>query len=366
MWKRYYIFLLLAVLVFSCEARREDKQVKARISNITESVYASVRIVPRELYTAQAARSGVIEAVFVQEGDTVEAGQVLLRLAVSAEAQRRMRDATIDLQEAGARLSGKHSVLLDLKLELDMAREKLALDSMNYQRQKSLWAQDIGKQVDLEQYQLIFETSRDQYQRLENQFAQKHRQLGYEYQKAQNRAQTERSELTDFTLRATAGGIVYATYKNTGDRISTQEIFAEIGSVDDFVAELDIDEADITKITIADTVLIQLEAYADTVFTGRVSRINPQKVQSTQTFLVESTFLTQPPRLYNGLSGEANIVVDRRKEALLIPAEYLLSGSKVLTEQGERMVQVGVKNLELVEILSGIDSTTILLKPAMQ
>lgn len=364
MWRPHYMFLLLAFLLFSCEAGREDQQGKAWISNITESVYASVRIVPREVYTAQAARSGMVEAVFVQEGDTVEAGQVLCRLSLSAEAQRRMRDATVDLQEAGARLSGNHNVLLDLKLELDMAREKLALDSTNYQRQKSLWAQNIGKQADLEQYQWVFETSRDQYQRLENQYAQTLRQLRHAYQKAQNQVQAERSELTDFTLRATAGGVVYTVYKNTGDRITAQETFAEIGSVDDFVAELDIDEADITQIRIGDTILIQLEAYANAVFTGRVSRIYPRKVQSTQTFRVESTFLEQPPQLYHGLSGEANIVVDRRKEALVIPAEYLLPGNKVRTEEGERTVQVGVKNLEFVEILSGIDSSTVLLKPA--
>jgi hypothetical protein len=78
---------------------------------------------------------------------------------------------------------------------------------------------------------------------------------------------------------------------------------------------------------------------------------------------VEAEFKELPPKVYYGLSGEANIVVSTRDNAIVIPAEYLLGDNKVLTEEGEKSVQVGIKNLKFAEILSGIDTTTSLLKP---
>jgi len=57
-------------------------------------------------------------------------------------------------------------------------------------------------------------------------------------------------------------------------------------------------------------------------------------------------------------------MVDQRKRTMVIPSNYLLPDNKVLSSEGEISVTIGIKNLEFVEVLSGIDTTTILLLPS--
>ena len=125
---------------------------------------------------------------------------------------------------------------------------------------------------------------------------------------------------------------------------------------------MDIDEVDISKINLKDTIIIHLEAYPDESFLAELSFIAAKKNQKTQTFKAESIFIDGPEKLFNGLSGEANIIVSKKKQALVIPTEYLIDSDKVLTENGELKVKTGFKNMEMVEILSGIDTSTILIR----
>ena len=94
-----------------------------------------------------------------------------------------------------------------------------------------------------------------------------------------------------------------------------------------------------------------------------LSKIFPKKNDISQTFRVEGEFIKHPPKLYYGLAGEGNIVVSKRSNALIIPTEYLMPNNMILTNDGEISVTTGMKNLEFVEILSGIDTNTVIIKP---
>ena len=61
---------------------------------------------------------------------------------------------------------------------------------------------------------------------------------------------------------------------------------------------------------------------------------------------------------------EASIVLRKKENAITIPASYVVGGSAVLISEDERRpVELGARDLERVEVLSGIDSTTVLYKP---
>ena len=124
-----------------------------------------------------------------------------------------------------------------------------------------------------------------------------------------------------------------------------------------------IDEVDIARIKTGQKALITLDAYERQVFEAEITRIYPQKDKRTQTFEVEAEFKNPPAVLYAGLSGEANVVLNQKDDILLIPREYLIEGDHVNTPDGMVPVKIGMKNLEFVEIISGIDTSTILLKP---
>jgi HlyD family secretion protein len=362
----YRLYILIALIAVSCGNHNANDRIKPRVGDITESVYASVTVRPQFSYFPQSTRSGIIQEVMIEEGDMVKKGQVLLRIAATADVNNRLTTAELNLMEAKANYLGENNLLKNLEAELASTSDQLHLDSTNYERTKRLWEKQIGTKVDLDRAKLLYESSVNKVEVLRKKYAQTKLNLSNSYKKAQSMVATEQRLMGDYVVRSLIDGKVYKLNKEAGELINQQERFAEIGSADSFVVEMDIDEVDVTKIAIGDSVIINLEAYPDKVFLARTTRIAPQKDELTQTFRVESVFEEKPARLYDGLSGEANIMVARRKEALVIPASFLVDGNKVLTEEGETVVEIGVKNMDFVEVLSGIDASTELIKPEEQ
>jgi hypothetical protein len=64
-----------------------------------------------------------------------------------------------------------------------------------------------------------------------------------------------------------------------------------------------------------------------------------------------------------GLTGEGNIIINKRKSVMVIPLEYLIDNNKVETENGAIRVTTGVRSLSHVEIVSGLKSGEIIYKP---
>ena len=124
-----------------------------------------------------------------------------------------------------------------------------------------------------------------------------------------------------------------------------------------------VDEKDIAKVLPGQEVVVVLDAYGQETFHAEISRILPEKNERNQSFKVEALFKKMPPRLYAGLAGEANIVIASSQNTLTIPREYLVNDTMVRTDQGLIKVETGLRSLEKVEILKGIDKDTRILKP---
>lgn len=359
-----YLALLIILTSLSCQNKGDTNKIKPERNNITESVYASVKVSPQISYNPQPLRSGIIDKIFVQEGELVKKGQLLFQIIPSTNVNSQLTNAEISLSEAKSNYLGNNNLLNNIKLETQTTKEQLNLDSINLKRQERLFNQNIGKKVDYDQAKLKYDNTRNQLRILEQKYKQTKISLRSNYQKALNKSKTGKNDLSDFTIKSKIDGKIYSVNKEEGDFISAQEKIAEIGSHEQFKIEMDIDEVDITKINLGDTVIILLDAYEAEFFLATVSKIFPKKNDISQTFRVESEFIKQPPKLYYGLAGEGNIVVSKRSNALVIPTEYLKSNNTVLTTEGEKIVNIGIKNLEFVEILSGIDTTTSLIKPS--
>ena len=144
--------------------------------------------------------------------------------------------------------------------------------------------------------------------------------------------------------------------------VTVQEPIALVGSATRFIIEMLVDEVDIVQIENQMEVILNLDAYKGVVFTGKVSKIYPKKDERNQTFKVEAIFNEAPKKLYPGLSGEANIIIAKKQNALTIPKEYLIENNKVKTDDGFVTITLGLQNLEYVEVLSGITKDTYIYK----
>ena len=346
--------------MLSC--RGEVNRLKPEVTSLTESVYASLTVQPESLYYAYAAAGGIIKANLVTEGDDVATGQTLVEIE-NANPELNAKNALLALDLARENFSGAKGVLPEMESQISAARLKFINDSVNYTRQKSLWEQKIGSKGDYDMRKLAYETSLNEIARLQSRYRQTKNQLETQLRQAEVNYATSLNTKGDFSVKSLIEGKVYELTTKPGEIVLPQEPVAMLGSRNIFILEMQVDEVDIAKISEGQKALARLDAYDKDIFEATVSRIYPKMDARSQTFKVEAVFNSQPPKLYPGLTGEANIITAVKEKTLTIPYEYLINGNKVKTDDGEITITTGIKNFERVEILSGIDTNDYIYKP---
>lgn len=347
-------------LILSCQDKPET--ITPTMGPLTESVYAAVLVEPAFLYQANANATGILEALLVQEGDSVAAGQLLFRIR-NENPSLNASNALASLELARANLRGNQTVLDDLRTQLSNARSVVHNDSLNYARQRNLWEQKIGSKSDLEQRALALEASRNTLRRLQNQVARTRNDLQTQLEQAENNYKLAQSNAGEFAVTSRLDGAVYDVFVEMGELVTPQTALATIGSSEDYLLNLRLDEVDITRIAEGQKILVNLDAYGSEVFNARLTKVYQKKDERTQTFKAEAVFETAPQKLYYGLAGEANILITEKQSALTIPLVYLLEGNRVIAHGDTVSVTTGIRSMEKVEILSGIDAAAVLTKP---
>lgn len=348
------------MVLASCGSDRET--TTPTVGPITESVYASGVVKAAGQYQVYPTATGQVVALLVKEGDTVKAGAPLLRIDDrSTSASARSASAQVRLLEQNASENGP--VLVQLRELLSQARDRYAVDSANYERQKALWAQQIGSKNELEQRELAFNTSRAAVTRATKALIETRDRLRTELEVARNNVTISAAGNDDRTPASLIDGVVYDLMVEPGELATPQKAVAVVGSATDLYLELEVDEKDIARVQVGQVVSVTLELY-EYAFDATITRIIPLMDPRSRTFTVEARFQAVPPKLFPNITAEANIVLQQKQRAITIPAGYLVDGTHVLTSEDERTpVRIGLRDLERVEVLDGIDSTTVLYKP---
>ena len=69
----------MLLVVASCNSNYQEENTSPKLRDITETVYASVKIQPELSYFPQPLRPGIIKKILVKEGDSVLQGQELFQ-----------------------------------------------------------------------------------------------------------------------------------------------------------------------------------------------------------------------------------------------------------------------------------------------
>ena len=355
-----FMVLLIWSTLFSCTHKGE--KIYPQKLSLTESVYASATVQPDSLYQAYSAVTGILDKNLCEEGDLVTKGHGIVQI-INTSPKLSLDNAKLSLELARENFSGSAAILKAIQEEILAAELKLKNDSINFFRQKNLWRQHIGSKVEYDNRELDYQLSQNNLRLLKSEYARTKKELRTQVRQAENNYKTSQTLSKDFTVTSKIDGKVYALYKNPGEIVTTMEPVAAVGHSDLFIVELLVDEVDIVKLNLGQPILITLDAYADKVFEATLHKIYPRKDERSQTFKVEALFVSPPHRLYPGLSGEGNIIIAEKEDALTLPKEYVIGKSKVLTEDGEVEITIGLQNMDRVEVLSGIDENTGILKP---
>ncbi len=352
--------LLMLGLLAGCRDKAE--RVKPVWSAISESVYAAGTVKSGRQYQAFASSGGIIQTVLVREGDSVRVGTPVLVIASDVQ-QLAQENAALAARYAA--VAANQSQLADARQRIGLQRRTMQNDLLQRTRQRQLWKQTIGTKLALEQKELAYASSRAAYESAVFSYQTLNKQLDFGAAQARKNLQIAQRQANDFVLRSKIDGLVYQLYREKGEAVTSQTPLALLGDARHFVLEMQVDESDIVKIRPGQLVLATLDSYKGQVFTARVSAISPMMNTSSRTFQVDAAFVRQPPVLYPFVSFEANIVLQTKPKALLIPRRLLVDDSTVRKADGQlARVKTGLRDYQMVEILAGLTSADELTAPA--
>lgn len=357
--QRIWAFALMVLWLMAC--RKKQEQTQPTLQPITEAVYASGIVKSVQQYQVYAATNGIVQKIWVTEGDLVKKGTPLMQIN-SGTAQLNNDNAQLAAQLAKV----QQEKLAELKIDIAVAKSKLDNDELLLQKQKNLWQQGIGTQNELENRQLQYTNARNAFLAAEVKYKNLQQQLALQLQQAEKNVQLSQRVTSDFTVVSQTEGKVYNVYKKEGEMVTTQNPVALVGAANNFLLELQVDEYDIASIAMGQKVLVQMDSYKNKVFEALVSKINPSMNAATKSFTIEATFVQPPPKLYPNLTVEANIVLKVKNNALTIPRNYLTPDTCVLLPKNQkRKVVTGLKDYQKIEILEGLSANDVIVKPVL-
>ena len=347
-------------MLFGCKEKLES--ISPIVEPITESVYASGIIESEDQYQVFPSVNGIIQKVFITEGDKVNLKSKLF--SIFNESSQINRE-NAELNAKFSDINANSTKINDLKLAIELAKNKMLNDSLNLSRQKVLFSKEVIPSTQLEQSELIYQNSKTSYLSSQLKLVDLRKQLILNDKQSKNNVRLTSRMENDFIVKSEVEGLIYSILKKKGEMVSIQTPIAIIGNAKAFKIILQVDEYDIIKIRKGLKVIVALDSYKGKSFEAIIDKIDPIMNERSKTFTVEAIFTKQPPVLYPNLSLEANIVLEKKEKALTIPRKFYINDEYVLLKNGDKkFVKTGMKDYEKIEITSGLTEKDILVIPA--
>lgn len=357
--KTSYLMLAFAcVILQGCGKKNNETQPLRK--DITETVFASGTLEPENKYNLTAQTDGYVVELKFDNGDTVTAGQVLALIDNKTNNISALSAENL-LALTALNASDNGPTLKQALQNLQLLNEKKEQDSVQFNRYQKLFQSNSVSKLELENMRLNYENSKTNYLNAGQNYKLLHQQTAQ--QLIQQRSQRDISGVAgdNNQVKAVVGGKVYKRLKEIGDYVRRGDIIAVIGDAIDVYAKLSVDENNIAKVKPGQEVIIQLNTEKEKNYEGFVSEIYPAFDENSQSFFCKIKFVNGPAFKISGTQLQANIVIARKQNALVIPKQYLSYGNKVVIKGlGEKDVKTGFISGEWVEILEGVNEQTVL------
>ncbi|TXH05595.1 MAG: efflux RND transporter periplasmic adaptor subunit [Nevskiaceae bacterium] len=317
-YPRIASIVLLGVLLAGCGGKNADADKKEEavvpveaapvVTGPIDAAYRGTATLEAEdEATVVAKTGGVIQQIFVEEGQKVRAGQPLARLDTE-------------------------------RLQVEVARSKSSLDNLRsvHQRNESVFQRNL--------------VSREAYDRSKA-----------DLEAGQAAYDLAVIALHDADIRAPFDGVVTARYIKLGNMIQPNAQAFRITKMDRLQASLHVPERDIHKLHPGHQVKLTVDAWPGKLFEGEVVRVNPVVDASTGTVKVTVQMKPEQPQLQPGMFARAEILYDRKDDALLIPKDAVLTEDAqqaVFVVSGDhahrRTVRTGYSDGDHYEVIEGL------------
>ena len=364
---RYYWALIIVIglsVITSCKPRIEE--ISPKTGPVTEAVFASGSIDPKDAYMVTGLSDGFIVKSLVTENDLVRDKQVLFILD-NRQQHTQVNIAQTNLKFARIAARSNAPALMQLKNQADAALVRYQSDSITYYRYLRLFATQSVSRQDLDNAETSFKSSRSNLMAAQE-----------SYRNAVDRAEQDLENNKDLLANAVEGneyynllaigkGKVYQIFKKQGDLVRRGEQVAQLGNPDSIVINLDVDEGTIAKVRLGQETLIELNTEKNRPYQAVVSKIYPHFNESRQSYKVEARFTETVPGLIAGTQLQANIITARKDNALLIPHNCIVGENRVIRLTNSKLdtvkVETGIVSDDWIEVVSGITANDKIVRP---
>ena len=308
-------------------------------TSIERKTVVTGKVIPEDEVEIKPQIQGIIEALFVEEGDLVNTGDLLAKIKVVPNEQ--------NLNSAEGRLANSRIVLKNAEVELN--------------RNKDLYEKGIISKQNFDNVQLRFNQSKQ------------------DVSNAVSDLQIIRSgskggaASANTNIRATVPGTVLEIPVEEGFQVIASNSFnagttiATIADLNKMIFEGKVDEAEVGKLRVGMPLEVNLGAIEDQALEAQLKFIAPKgnEEQGAVQFIIEADlFLNDSIFVRAGYSANASLVLERKDSIMAIP-EALLQFDReteepyveVQTEDQKferRDVEIGISDGVNVEIISGL------------
>jgi RND family efflux transporter MFP subunit len=332
------------------EVRREAVN---RTVNVTGTLAAENQV------TVSSQAEGVVSRILADLGDRVSANQILVEL------DREKLQYNLDQQKAAlARSLARYGATepgrlppVDQTPDVKRAAAELNQARRGFERASELSKRQLVSQQALDDADAVLRTKQAEY----DSAMQNVRNMAADIDASNAAVRLAERQLRDASIRAPFDGYVQQRLVSLGELVKAQMPVMQIVRVDPLKVIAEIPEALAPYVQSGQAVELQVDAYADRSFAGKVSRISPAVNQQTRAFPFEALVPNPEGLLKPGTFVRVKLTTNHVEQLLTLPyaaLQYRYGVNRAFVVTGDtivgREVKVGDRLGERIEILDGV------------
>jgi RND family efflux transporter MFP subunit len=168
---------------------------------------------------------------------------------------------------------------------------------------------------------------------------------------------TLQDKLSKTEIKAPIDGVLTSVNNNDGELVSENSVIFTVAVNSTYVSG-EVNEEDVGQIHEKMKAKVRLYSFPDGQFMATVSQILPYPDPATQRYTVILSLDKPPSNLMAGMTGEMNIIIGERPDAVLIPMRAVMNHDKVFVVSGgmikRREIEMGYHSMQTTEVTRGL------------
>ena len=337
--------LLFAIAYFvrtNSKSAIEYETTNPFISSIELTSVVTGKVIPEDEVEIKPQLNGIIEKILVEEGDTVQNGQLIAVIKVVPDERS---------------VYGAQAQVTSSKLNLENGEKQL-------NRAKELFAKQIISQQEFEDAELRYNSAKENLKAAENDL------------EIIRNGSVAGSSTANTNIRATLSGTILEIPVEVGDQVIAANNFnagtsvAIIADLSQMIFEGKVDEAEVGNLTNGMKIIVSMAAIPNKEFDAKLKFVAPKGTEEggAVQFKIEAELaLDDDTFVRAGYSANGALVVNSKTDIMVIPEAVLQFDRKTqqpyveieISDQNfeRRELETGLSDGIKVEVISGVEMT---------